>query len=111
MASVSDPRVLDDGSESGVMEFYHFDPDTNGFVIEQRQDVTGLIETNKRLYNDSDGKFGEWNLVARFPMTVLWDLMQRGILDRGFRCINEKAFGKWLNDPENRVWRTKGGRV
>ena len=86
-----------------------------GIVIEMRQDVSDIVEQNKKEYNSyderarwSDELFG--NKVASIPMTVIDDLNKAGIM-RGFAVLDDKRFAAWLNDPMNRAWRTRTGVV
>lgn len=109
--STPNTRLLDHDKATGISEYYHFDPQTNGFVIETKQDVSDLIELNKARQNTDHGRWGEFTMVASFPMTILMELVKQNILDIGFNVINDKAFGRWLNDPENAVWRTRLGKV
>ena len=86
-----------------------------GIVIQTRQDVSDIVEQNKKEYNSyderarwSDQLFG--NKVASIPMTVIDDLNKEGIM-RGYAVVDEKRFAVWLNDPMNRAWRTRTGVV
>jgi hypothetical protein len=86
-----------------------------GIIIQTRQDVTDIVEQNKKEYNSyderarwSDQLFG--NKVASIPMTVIDDLNKAGIM-RGFAVLDDKRFASWLNDPMNRAWRTRTGVV
>jgi len=86
-----------------------------GIIIQTRQDVTDIVEQNKKEYNSyderarwSDQLFG--NKVASIPMTVIDDLNKAGIM-RGFAVLDDKRFAAWLNDPMNRSWRTRTGVV
>jgi hypothetical protein len=86
-----------------------------GIVIQTRQDVSDIVEQNKKEYNSyderarwSDNLFG--NKVASIPMTVIDDLNKQGIM-RGFAVLDDKRFALWLNDPMNRAWRTRTGVV
>jgi hypothetical protein len=86
-----------------------------GIIIQTRQDVTDIVEQNKKEYNSyderarwSDQLFG--NKVASIPMTVIDDLNKQGIM-RGFAVLDDKRFAMWLNDPMNRAWRTRTGKV
>ena len=86
-----------------------------GIVIQTRQDVTDIVEQNKKEFNSfderarwSDQLFG--NKVASIPMTVIDDLNKQGIM-RGFAVLDDKRFAMWLNDPMNRAWRTRTGVV
>jgi hypothetical protein len=86
-----------------------------GIVIQTRQDVSAIIEQNKKEYNSfderarwSDNLFG--NKVASIPLTVIDDLNKQGII-RGYAVLDEKRFAAFLNDPMNRAWRTRTGVV
>ena len=86
-----------------------------GIVIQTRQDVSDIVEQNKKEYNLfderakwSDNLFG--NKVASIPLTVIDDLNKQGIM-RGFAVLDDKRFASWLNDPMNRAWRTRTGVV
>ena len=86
-----------------------------GIVIQTRQDVSAIIEQNKKEYNSfderarwSDNLFG--NKIASIPMTVIDDLNKAGIM-RGFAVLDDKRFAAFLNDTMNRAWRTRTGVV
>jgi hypothetical protein len=83
-----------------------------GLILETKQDVSHIIEANKRQYNQvgSTDKWGDLTHVARLPLTVVDDLNRKGIM-RGFAVVNEKEFKTFLNDPDNRFFRTRPGRV
>lgn len=103
----TDPRFFDHDPLTGITEYYHYDADTGGFAIEARQEITELVEINKFLTNETTGaRHKDMSLIASYPMTVYLDLKQRGILPHQ----DEKAYTKWLNDPDNKVFRTRGGR-
>jgi hypothetical protein len=46
--------------------------------------------------------------VAEIPATLYYEMVKK--LGEP-RHDNLKAWKRWLNDPENRAWRTTGGRV
>ena len=86
---------------------------SDGKVIEAVQDVSDIVERNKKEYNNNSKKWGDDvfdNKIASIPMTVVDKLNQQGIM-RGFHVLDQKAFFKWLNDPDNRFFRTKQGRI
>lgn len=82
------------------------------FVIEDRQDVTELVDTNKRLYNSFDerSKFGKgaFHRVASIPLNVFFDLWKQGRF-RGAKLSHDDA--RWLDDPDNRFFRTRPGKM
>jgi len=76
-------RIFDTDPALNLARFWHWDDEKEQAVIETRQDVT----------------------VASIPLNVYYDLKQKGIID------DAKAFKRWLNDSENRFFRTKPGKV
>jgi hypothetical protein len=85
------------------------------FVLRTEVDVEPLIEANKYEYNlgDHSGpKFpGEMHRVASIPNVVLAELEKQGICTTAGKVLDMKKFKAWLNDSENRFFRTSSGRV
>ena len=88
-----------------------------GLIIETKEDLTHIIERNKAEYNqfDQTARWGEElfdpkNKVATIPLVLFDELNKQGIC-RGFHVIDQKRFKDWLNDPDNRHFRTRPGRV
>lgn len=79
----------------------------NEYVIDSREDVTDLVERNKARLNLQDERkpWGDMEQVAEIPPTTYWDLWRKGI------ARDDKAFRRWLDDPENRFFRTRHGRL
>lgn len=87
--------------------------DNGDIVIATTQDVTDIVEQNKKEYNQSSTTWGGDifdNKIASIPLTVIDDLNKLGIM-RGFAVVDQKKFKAWLNNPDNRFFRTKQGRV
>lgn len=92
---------------AGIQNRYHEDADGET-VIETFQDVECVVEEAKAKYNSFDERSpwkGELHQVAEIPMTILIELQRKGIME------DQKAFRKWLNDRDNRVFRTRPGKV
>jgi hypothetical protein len=85
-----------------------------GIVIATEQDITEIIEQNKREYNASSTTWGDGdvfsNKIASIPFTVIDELNKQKIM-RGFHVVDSKRFKAWLNNPDNRFFRTKQGTV
>ena len=99
-------------NNDGSVTTFH-DVDNGGVVIAKEQDVSALIDANKEEYNTADSKWHDnalENRVARIPMAVFEDLQKQGIT-RGFTVIDMPRFKAWLNNPDNKVFRTKAGRI
>lgn len=101
-------RTLDSDPIMGITRIHHYDPATDQSHIETRQDVTELTELTKHAFNSKDERAnwkGDVHHVASIPMTVFMELKRKGIVD------DEAAFKRWLNDRDNRVFRTRPGVV
>ena len=87
-------------------------------IIKQSQDITGIIEANKKEYAqsmnnkgwDGNNAFAASNKVASIPLVVFAELEKQGIT-RGFQVLDMDRFKAWLNNPDNQVFRTRQGRV
>jgi len=86
--------------------------DEGNLVMKAESDLTHIIESNKASYNSIDerARWGDGQLVADIPFPVIEDLNKQGIL-RGFVVIDQKRMKAWLNNPDNRFFRTRPGRV
>jgi len=85
--------------------------DGGGIVLETRQDVSQILEANKRQFNDSDGKYDDViTHVARLPLTVVDDLNRKGVM-QGFKILDQSRFRAFLNHPDNRFFRTHPGKI
>lgn len=101
-------RLFDFDPVTRTTEYFYYDEDTDRFTIQTQQDVTDLVESNKAEFNAAPehGRFrGDMHKVASIPLNVYFDLKAKGILD------DEKKLRAWLNDPDNRFFRTRPGRV
>lgn len=92
----------------------HADGD-GGLIIQTVQDVSGIIEANKKEFNSYDER-AKWsgdlygNKVASIPLTVIDDLNKLEIM-RGFHVLDEKRFRAWLNERDNQAFRTRPGVI
>ena len=81
------------------------DSETGLPLITYTQDVKPIIEANKRAANNFVGTNKDgFTRVASIPNVVVQRLMQTGI------WYDEKAMNAWLDDPDNRFFRTDDGR-
>jgi len=78
---------------------------------------TANAEATKQAYKENSGSKG-WgdtpydpkNHIACIPPEIIGDLNKKKIM-KGYQVIDMPALKRWLNDPENRVFRTRGGIV
>ena len=82
-------------------------------IAEQSQDVSSLVEKNKKEYNESNSKWSDnlfGNKVASIPFIAIDKLNKLGIM-KGFDVLDQKRFFAWLNDSDNIAFRTKPGHL
>ena len=96
---------------SEITTRYKWDPAEEVLHIIQHQDVEPILDLNKKEYashrRGERRKSETMNLVARIPVNVVDIYRQRGI-----DLLNDrKALRKFLNDPDNRYFRTRPGKV
>lgn len=105
-------RFFDRDALTGALETFHFDHTNDTFIIERQEDLTGLVEGNKWLQNASpDNWSGDLHHVASIPNVLFPELAKQGIMTPGGRILDVERLRHWLNDSENRAFRTKLGRV
>ncbi len=100
-------RLVSENTEIGQKQYWH-DHDDGSVTIETVQKVDNVAEANKEVYNQVDAKAnwkGDMHRVASIPMAIFYDLQRKGILN------DPAAMKKWLNNPDNRVFRTRPGQV
>ena len=103
-------RIFEQDELLGITRIWHFDEETDTAVIETIQNVQPIVESNKSEFNQVDER-ARWDgeghgvRVASIPMNLSMELVGKGI------TRNEKDFKQWLNDPQNRHFRTRPGRV
>lgn len=98
-------KVFDVDPLSGITSYWHYDEATDTALIEKRQDVSDILDANKAEFNADHGRYGEWTKVASIPLSVYYDLKAKGIVD------DPVAMKRWLNDADNRFFRTRPGNV
>jgi hypothetical protein len=101
-------KLFDFDPVTGTKKIWHYDGDKDEAIIETVMDTTDVVEDNKARFNQYDERSnwkGDMHHVAQIPMAVLYDLKAKGITEDPARM---KA---WLNDPENRFFRTRPGKV
>lgn len=107
--------TVDEDPAWRIRERVYYDDDR--IVLEQRQNVDAIIESNKARYNAVEGTArqkawrGDMVMVASVPLVVMEDLIKRGIMTRSYKIPDEARFDAWLNNPDNRVWRTLAGKI
>lgn len=89
-----------------VVRELHADPEApfGGFAINTIEDVEPIIESAKVLRENHKPR-GDMKLAARVPVTVVERAMREGWFH------DDRAWRRWMNDPDNRDFRVWEGRV
>ena len=98
-------RLITDDALTGIKTYLEYDGTDDNAVIRKEQDVTGIVESNRAAFDASPKRWGDMTHVGRIPLTVYYELERKGILN------DQDALRKWLNDPENAMWRVRPGTI
>lgn len=103
-----DKRLFSHNELTGVTEWFVFDEDTSRVEMVAEQDVTDLTDENVRSQNEvaqRGMRWGEFTRVATIPMALYNQWLIEG------RTRDQGWLRKWLNERDNRLFRTRLGRV
>lgn len=98
-------RFFDIDPLTGATRWFYYDHATDESHIETELDAEPILEANKFCANEDNGKMGELQRIASIPMNLYFDLKEKGIIG------DPKRLRAFLNDPDNRFFRTRLGRV
>ena len=104
-------KLLTEDRVAGKKTYFQTEGDDTHVVTEQK--VDHILEHNKRQANDwkSGSMIGNTQhhhqKVAEIQAPLYYDLVKK----LGDPRHNLQAWKKWLNDPENRFFRSTGGTV
>lgn len=104
----------------GDWVLFSFDPRTGRSVWRLEHDgkvtyrtdypVSEIVKQNAEARHNSAGnRFGDYTKVASIPLNVLWD--DKTGLIKAFDQHDREYLSRWLNDSENRAFRTFEGKV
>jgi hypothetical protein len=102
-------KLLDYDPLTKTTQWYHYDDATGNISLETEQDVTDLVAHNKRVFGQVDERTpwtGDVHKVASIPLSIYHELSK---ISNNFK--DQKVIRKWLNDPDNRVFRIRPGVV
>lgn len=104
-------RLFNETPEQLIKRIQHEHADGE-CAIETVQDITETVETNKYNFNERAGtRYNDlMNHVASIPTSIYYKLVRDGIIDDK-NDPEMVALKRWLNDPDNRVFRTRDGRL
>ena len=107
-------RILDYDPISRITTTFDYDYSTDTTIIGREQDVSGVLEFNKALQNDTDyskkGIKDSWWHMGTIPPVVI----EKWKNEKGVDVFNKdhwSAVKKLLNDPEYKWLKTTSGFV
>ena len=103
---------IDDDPVTGIAEWAWLEKDVSGEIvrmhykrIQHNSDL--LFRENKFLFNESQGqRWGDGKVVSSIPMNIF-----EGALGEAAAAKDNKYIRKFLNDPDNRKFRTFEGNL
>ena|SRR3990167_4377160 len=103
---MSDKTLIDFDPVTLTREDLHDDGDK--LVLQTRQDVTGIVESNQQQRNAQD-RHTAWRgknpirmtKFASVPAIDVIELVKMGILSKGFKVLDPRRFQRWLNTRED----------
>lgn len=97
----------------GTIEKVWFDSDTGLMHKKRTRDVEALIKSNKALYDVDNKRFKNesFNLVGCIDELVAEAWCNSRGIKYGEFLADPKLVCNFLNDPDNRAFKTKPGRV
>ena len=96
---------LDNDVTSGIAHWVDTDEATGITTYGVDQDVDVLVEENKVAYNADHGRWEHFTHVARVPTAIYAEWVREG------RDKDDAFVKRWLNDPDNRFFRTRPGSI
>jgi|SRR5580765_7225173 len=93
---------------TGTMHFMDYDELTDTYTLIDEADVTALLENNQRLYNDAPRRWGEGAVHTSLHPVMREKLKHQGIIRPDG---DPEPYRRFVNDPDNRKWRTRPGKV
>lgn len=103
-----DWTLFDYDAQSGRSVWRLFDGERTHFRTDYPVDAT--ISENEAIRNGASKAWaGDYHRVASIPLNVLHD-EKVGLL-KAHNEGDDAFVSRWLNDSDNRAWRTKEGRV
>lgn len=99
-------QLLEIDPITGVAEYGYYDHATDEFTIETSQDLEPLVDFNRAQFNAQkrSTKHGDGTKIMSIPMELYMAEQKKGTFK------DPKAFSRFVNDPDNAMFRTRPGK-
>lgn len=92
-------------------EYFHYDQVTGEVTIEDVQDVTDLMDVNHARRAERVKQSNTFRMVASVPLNIYME-KEKEFREKGLRGREKAAaWTKFLNDPDNRMFKTTEARI
>jgi len=100
-------KLFDVDPVLGLTRYFHYNEETDEACLQTTQDVQPVIESATRMRNSltSLDRWGDGRVVAQVPLSIYFSWMREG------KDKDDAFLRRWLNDPDNKKFRVKEGRV
>lgn len=100
-------RLFDDDPLTGAKTYFVMEDGSDEFQLITQQPVDDILTEaqESRKLTTAKTRWKDMNRVAHIPGNVHAELMRKGI------AFDQKELKKWLNDSDNRIFKTREGRV
>lgn len=100
-------RLFDYNPTLGITRYFHYNEATGQSTITTHQDVGKIAEeaTRKRNMHTSLDRWGDGAVIASVPLSIYHQWVREG------KERDDAFLRRWLNDPDNKVFRTRPGKV
>lgn len=101
-----DWKLFDYDFETGRSVWHYFDGEKD--VFKETYPADQLVDENAAMRNAAaPGWKGDWHKVASIPLNEVYDKELHRAISEG----ETKYLNRYLNDSDNRAWRTKEGNI
>lgn len=106
---MGDWRCIASNPVSGVSTWIKEEAD--GVLVQNRQDISALLDQNKAEANiaQKGWKGDGLHSVARLPISMIHD--RKSYIGQAIAESDSKAVSRFLNNSDNRSFRTKEGNI
>lgn len=104
-------RLIHENKDAGIKQYFHMDDEGN-IGLQTVQNMNDIVEDAKADFNQTDRhtSWGEGQRIASIPLSIYFSPdFQRLLAEQ--KAGNDKPLRAWLNNPDNRFFRTRAGVV
>lgn len=104
-------RLFSLDAATKTAEYFHYDNATGQVTIEDMQDVTDLMDVNHAKRAERVKQSNTFRQIASVPLNIYME-KEKEFREQGLsRKEKAAAWAKFLNDSDNRMFKTTDARV